>query len=171
MEDIRTTVDSITISWTTSPTVTSTVVSWEVIHDSDSTPRAVRHADNGSSELLIGINTYTIEGLLSDTEYDITITVINAAGNTTTGFTHSTVEGNSENIIKQAALIDYLYCYTESSEADNTAAAIIGGVIVAIVLIISITTAVTVILLVRNCRRSYSTQKRLVVHHYHHMTI
>ena len=55
-----TTMDSITITWTTSPTVTSTVVSWEVIHDSDSTPRAVRHTDSGSSELLIGINTYTI---------------------------------------------------------------------------------------------------------------
>ena len=30
MEDIMTTVDSITITWTTSPTVTGAVVSWEV---------------------------------------------------------------------------------------------------------------------------------------------
>ena len=96
MEDIMTTEDSITITWTTSPTVTGAVVSWEV--SDGSTTRAVRQSDSGSSGLIIGTNTYTIVGLMSSTEYDITVTVINAAGNNTYSFTHSTVEGNPGNI-------------------------------------------------------------------------
>ena len=92
-----TTEDSITITWTTSPTVTGAVVSWEV--SDGSTARAVRHTDSGSSGLIIGSNTYTIEGLMSSTEYDITVTVINAAGNNTYSVTHSTAEGNPGNII------------------------------------------------------------------------
>ena len=96
MEDIMTTEDSITITWTTSPTVTGAVVSWMVIHDSESIARAVRQTDSGSSGLIIGTNTYTIVGLMSNTEYDITVTVINAAGNNTYSFTHSTAEGKSE---------------------------------------------------------------------------
>ena len=89
-----TTEDSITITWTTSPTVTGAVVSWEV--SDGSTTRAVRQSDredSGTSGLIIG-NRYTIMGLLSSTEYDITVTVINAAGNNTYSFTHSTDEGN-----------------------------------------------------------------------------
>ena len=102
-----TTEDSITITWTTSPTVTGAVVSWEVIHDSESIARVVRHTDSGSSGLIIGTNTYTIVELMSSTEYDITVTVINAAGNNTYSLTHSTAEGNSGNIIhtQQAGLI------------------------------------------------------------------
>ena len=94
MEDITAEVNSITITWTTSPTVTGAVVSWEVIHDSESIARVVRHTDSGSSGLIIGTNRYTILGLMSSTEYDITVTVINAAGNNTYSFTHSTAEGN-----------------------------------------------------------------------------
>ena len=92
-----TTEDSITITWTTSPTVTGAVVSWEV--SDGSTARAVRQSDSGSSgtsgtsDLIIGTNTYTIMGLMSSTEYDITVTVINAAGNRTYNVTHSTAEG------------------------------------------------------------------------------
>ena len=92
MEDIMTTEDSITITWTTSPTVTGAVVSWEV--SDGSTTRAVRQTDSGTSGLITGTNNYTIEGLMSNTEYDITVTVINAAGNRTYGFIHSTDEGN-----------------------------------------------------------------------------
>ena len=99
MEDIITTEDSITIIWTTSPTVTGAVVSWEVIHDSESIARVVRHTDSGTSGLIIGTNTYTIVGLMSSTEYDITVTVINVAGNNTYSVTHSTAEGNPGNII------------------------------------------------------------------------
>ena len=89
-----TTEDSITIIWTTSPTVTGAVVSWEV--SDGSTTRAVRQTDSGSSGssgLIIGTNNYTIMGLMSSTEYDITVTVINAAGNNTYSLTHSTAEG------------------------------------------------------------------------------
>ena len=92
MEDIMTTEDSITITWTTSPTVTGAVVSWEV--SDGSTTRPVRQSDSGSSGLIIGTNTYTIVGLMSNAEYDITVTVINAAGNNTYSFIHSTDEGN-----------------------------------------------------------------------------
>ena len=91
--DIVTTVDSITITWTTSPTVTSAVVSWKV--SGGSTARAVHHTNSGNSGLLILSNTYTITELMSGTKYDITVTVINAAGNKSTSFTLSTVEGNS----------------------------------------------------------------------------
>ena len=98
MEDITAEVNSITITWTTSPTVIGAVVSWMVIHDSESIARVVRHTDSGSSGLIIGTNTYTIVGLMSNTEYDITVTVINAAGNNTYSFTHSTVEDNPGNI-------------------------------------------------------------------------
>ena len=91
MEDITAEVNSITITWTTTPTVTGAVVSWEV--SDGSTARAVRQTDSGSSGL-IGTNTYTIVGLMSSTEYDITVTVINAAGNNTYSVTHSTAEGN-----------------------------------------------------------------------------
>ena len=92
MEDIMTTEDSITITWTITPTVTGAVVSWEV--SDGSTTRAVRQTDSGTSGLIIGTNTYTILGLMSSTEYDITVTVINAAGNNTYSFIHSTDEGN-----------------------------------------------------------------------------
>ena len=89
-----TTEDSITITWTTTSTVTGAVVSWEV--SDGSTARAVRQSDredSGTSGLIIGSNRYTIMGLLSSTEYDITVTVINAAGNNTYSVTHSTAEG------------------------------------------------------------------------------
>ena len=92
-----TTEDAITITWTTSPTVTGAVVSWEV--SDGSTTRAVRQSDSGSSGLIIGTNTYTIVGLMSSTEYDIAVTVINAAGNNTYSVTYSTAEGNPGNII------------------------------------------------------------------------
>ena len=92
MEDITAEVDSITITWTTTPTVTGAVVSWEV--SDGSTARAVRQSDSGTSGLIIWSNIYTIEGLMSSTEYDITVTVINAAGNNTYSVTHSTAEGN-----------------------------------------------------------------------------
>ena len=91
MEDIMTTEDSITIIWTTSSTVTGAVVSWEV--SDGSTARAVRQTDREDSGLIIGTNTYTIVGLMSNTEYEITVTVINAAGNNTYNVTHSTAEG------------------------------------------------------------------------------
>ena len=93
MNDIEATEDSITITWTTSSTVTSAVISWEEIDHSESITRAVRQTDSGSSGLITGTNSYTIEGLMSSTEYDITVTVINAAGNSTYSFTHSTDKG------------------------------------------------------------------------------
>ena len=173
-----TTEDSITIIWTTSPTVTSAVVSWEV--SDGSTTRAVRQSDREDSGLIIWSNRYTILGLMSSTEYDITVTVINAAGNNTYSVTHSTAEGNPGNPYTTGSTdshsiiisTDTVNCDSASSEADNTAA-VIGGVVVAIVLIVSITTAVTVIIIyiMRYRRGNYSTQKRLAVYHYHYMYV
>ena len=49
----------------------------------------MRNAEGGSSDRLSG-NSYTIEGLRSDTSYDITLTIFNPAGSASTTFTRST---------------------------------------------------------------------------------
>ena len=133
---------SISLSWTvpSDSVVISSQVIWQVV---DSSIGAF-----GSSGSLTDTS-YTIEGLVTTTIYNITVIVTNTAGST-----------ESHPIIVSTG------CDSGSSEADNTAA-IIGGV-VAVVLIVSITTAVTVIIM-RNRRGSYSTQKRLAVYHYHYI--
>ena len=139
---------SISLSWSvpSDSVVISSQVIWQVV---DSNIGAF-----GSSGSLTDTS-YTIEGLVTTTIYNITVIVTNTAGST-----------ESQPIIVSTGTEG---CDCASSEADNTAA-IIGGV-VAIVLIVSITTAVTVIILVRNRRGSYSTQKRLAVYHYHYMYV
>ena len=136
---------SISLSWSvpSDSLVISSQVIWQVV---DSSSGAF-----GSSGSLTDTS-YTIEGLVTTTIYNITVIVTNTAGST-----------ESQPIIVSTG--------TEgaSSTADNTAA-IIGGV-VAVVLILSITTAVTIIILVRNRRGSYSTRKRLAVYHYHYMYV
>ena len=137
---------SISLSWSvpSDSVVISSQVIWQVV---DSSIGAF-----GSSGSLTDTS-YTIEGLVTTTIYNITVIVTNTAGST-----------ESHPIIVSTG--------TEgaSSTADNTAA-IIGGVVVAVVLILSITTAVTIIILVRNRRGSYSTRKRLAVYHYHYMYV
>ena len=137
---------SISLSWSvpSDSVVISSQVIWQVV---DSSIGAF-----GSSGSLTDTS-YTIEGLVTTTIYNITVIVTNTAGST-----------ESQPIIVSTGTGG---CDSGSSEADNTAA-IIGGVIVAIVLIVSITTAVTVIIM-RNRRGSYSTQKRLAVYQYHYI--
>ena len=139
---------SISLSWSvpSDSVVISSQVIWQVV---DSSIGAF-----GSSGSLTDTS-YTIEGLVTTTIYNITVIVTNTAGST-----------ESQPIIVSTGTEG---CDSGSSEADNTAA-IIGGV-VAVVLIVSITTAVTVIILVRYHRGSYSTQKRLAVYHYHYMYV
>ena len=138
---------SISLSWSvpSDSVVISSQVIWQVV---DSSIGAF-----GSSGSLTDTS-YTIEGLVTTTIYNITVIVTNTAGST-----------ESQPIIVSTGTEG---CDSGSSEADNTAA-IIGGV-VAVVLIVSITTAVTVIIM-RNRRGSYSTQKRLAVYHYHYMYV
>ena len=140
---------SISLSWSvpSDSVVISSQVIWQVV---DSSIGAF-----GSSGSLTDTS-YTIEGLVTTTIYNITVIVTNTAGST-----------ESQPIIVSTGTGG---CDSGSSEADNTAA-IIGGVIVAVVLIVSITTAVTIIILVRNRRGSYSTRKRLAVYHYHYMYV
>ena len=85
---------SITISWSVESAEMSTaVVDWELA--SDAGARAVRQADSGTSGTsgpIMG-SSYPITGLKSGTAYNITITVINAAGSTFTKVTLSTAQG------------------------------------------------------------------------------
>ena len=137
---------SISLSWSvpSDSVVISSQVIWQVV---DSSSGAF-----GSSGSLTDTS-YTIEGLVTTTIYNITVIVTNTAGST-----------ESHPIIVSTGTGG---CDSASSEADNTPA-IIGGVVVAVVLIVSITTAVTVIIM-RNRRGNYSTQKRLAVYHYHYI--
>ena len=141
---------SISLSWSvpSDSVVISSQVIWQVV---DSSIGAF-----GSSGSLTDTS-YTIEGLVTTTIYNITVIVTNTAGST-----------ESQPIIVSTGTEG---CDSGSSEADNTAA-VIGGV-VAVVLIVSITTAGTVIIIyiLRYRRGSYSTQKRLAVYHYHYMYV
>ena len=88
------TADTITLSWTVPTDVTGSEVSWELSGET-SRRRRVRNAEGGTSgRLPADQNSYTIDKLSSGTSYDITVTVFNSAGNSSTTFTRSTEEGS-----------------------------------------------------------------------------
>ena len=92
---VMATADTITISWAVPPDVTGSEVSWELTEQMRRR-RRVRNAEGGTSgRLPADQNSYTIDKLSSGTSYDITVTVFNPAGNSSTTFTRST-EGGSE---------------------------------------------------------------------------
>ena len=79
---------TITLSWSLPTDVTGSEVSWEL---KDLT--RVHSAEGGTSgQLPGGQNSYTIGRLRSGTSYDITVTVFNPAGSSSTTFTHSTTD-------------------------------------------------------------------------------
>ena len=55
---------------------------------------ATKADDNEGTSGRITDNTYTIGGLKSDTEYTITVTVVNPAGSMANSITRSTEKGN-----------------------------------------------------------------------------
>ncbi|CAI8028407.1 Netrin receptor DCC, partial [Geodia barretti] len=150
MDIIDTTSTTITISWSLPPDVTGFEVSWELTEQTRRR-RRVRNAEGGTSgRLSADQNSYTIDKLRSGTSYDITVTVFNPAGSSSTTFTRSTDGG----------VIDANQAESTSCECDNTSA-IIGGV-VAVVLIIatSLTVIVVVILVLRSRSGNYSAKTR-----------
>ena len=173
-DSIVTAPTTITISWGLPPDVTGSEVSWELTEQTRRR-RQVRNAERGTSgQLPADHNSYTIDKLRSGTSYDITVTVFNPAGSSSTTFTRST-EGGSEfhknftilwrklwecchatggnEIQYRVSFIPFMavtVAESTSCECDNTSA-IIGGV-VAVVLIIatSLTVIVVVILVLRS---------------------
>ena len=96
MDSIETTPTTVTISWSLPPNnITGSEVSWELT-EQRRRRRRVHNAEGGTSgRLLADQNSYTIDKLRSGTSYDITVTVFNSAGSSSTTFTRST-EGGSE---------------------------------------------------------------------------
>ena len=93
MDIIDTTSTTITISWSLPPDVTGSEVSWELTEQMRRR-RRVRNAEGGTSgRLPADQNSYTIDKLRYGTSYDITVTVFNPAGNSSTTFTRSTDGG------------------------------------------------------------------------------
>ena len=84
IEVIVVTASMIFFSWTASPSGTTSEVNW--------TPTGRQSADGGTSGKIME-NSYTITNLRSRTSYEITVTVSNAAGSSSTTFTYSTTEG------------------------------------------------------------------------------
>ena len=92
MDSIKTTDSTITLSWTVPPDATESEVTWEL--SGQTRRRAVRQDnDMTSGKLSKDQSSYTIPGLSSGTSYDITVTVFNPAGGSSTTFTHTTAEG------------------------------------------------------------------------------
>ena len=91
-DNIVATANSISLSWTVPPDATESEVTWEL---SGQTRRRAVPQDNDmtSGRLPKDQNSYTISGLRSCTSYDITVTVFNPAGSSSTTFTHTTAEG------------------------------------------------------------------------------
>ena len=95
MDSIETSPTTITISWGLPPDVTGSEVSWDLAEQMRRR-RGVHNAERGTSgQLLADQNSYTVNKLRSGTSYDITVTVFNPAGSSSTTFTRST-EGGSE---------------------------------------------------------------------------
>ena len=76
-DTIEATSDTITFSWSLGLYIDYSVVMWQ-IEDSGSPTN-----DGVSEKIDAPVDSYTIEGLKSDTEYSITVTVVNPAGNVT----------------------------------------------------------------------------------------
>ncbi|CAI8057625.1 Receptor-type tyrosine-protein phosphatase S [Geodia barretti] len=92
MDSIETS-PTITIFWSLPPDVTGSEVSWELTEQTRRR-RRVRNAERGTSgPLSADENSYTIDKLRYGTSYDITVTVFNPAGSSSTTFTRSTEGG------------------------------------------------------------------------------
>ena len=92
MDIIETSSTTITLSWSLPPDVTGSEVSWELAEERRR--RRVRNAEGGTSgQLSANENSYTIDKLRSGTSYDITVTVFNPIGSSSTTFTRSTDGG------------------------------------------------------------------------------
>ncbi|CAI8054765.1 Receptor-type tyrosine-protein phosphatase S, partial [Geodia barretti] len=137
------TADTITLSWAVPPDVTGSEVSWELTEERRR--RRVRNAEEGTSgPLSADQNSYTIDKLRIGTSYDITVTVFNPAGNSSTTFTRSTEEGSP----------------TSSPNEDSGGSGvggIVAGVIIAIVLVVAVVAILIVVVwLVKRRSRTVS---------------
>ena len=93
LDSVETTTSTMIFSWTLPTDATEYQVSWELT-DMTSRRRGARSAEGGASGRLPGDqNLYTILRLRSGTSYDITVTISNPAGSSSTTFTHSTADG------------------------------------------------------------------------------
>ena len=94
MDSIKVTSDSITLSWSVGEHVTYSEVVWrETVSDGGVATKADDTVKNKTIDA--PGNTYTIGGLKSDTEYTITVTVVNPAGSMISPpITRSTEKGN-----------------------------------------------------------------------------
>ena len=91
MDSIKVTSNSITLSWSVDKYVTSSEVVWRASNGGVTTKA---DGDEGTSGRITD-STYTIGGLKSDTEYTITVTVVNPAGSMTgPPITRTTEKGN-----------------------------------------------------------------------------
>ena len=88
MDSIETTSNSITLSWSVGEHVTYSKVEWRA---ADVTTKA----DDNPVRVEAPGNTYTIEGLKSNTPYTITVTVVNPAGSMTSSITRTTEDSKS----------------------------------------------------------------------------
>ena len=87
MDSIKTTSNSITLSWSVGEHVAYSEVEWQEAG-------VTTKADDSPVRVDAPGNTYTIEGLKSNTPYTITVTVVNPAGRVTSSITHTTEKGN-----------------------------------------------------------------------------
>ena len=95
---MKVTSDSITLSWSVDKYVTSSVVEWQETGSDGGV--ATKANDNEGTSGRITDNTYTIGGLKSDTEYTITVTVVNPLGNMTSQLiTFTNEKGNEYTVI------------------------------------------------------------------------
>ena len=82
----------ISLSWTLQPNLTGFQVSWELANQTRR--RAVYGTGGGTSgQLPEDQNSYTINALRSGRSYDVTVTVFNPAGNSSTTLTQSITGG------------------------------------------------------------------------------
>ena len=89
MDSIKVTSNSITLSWSVGEHVTYSEVVWREVG-------VTTKADDNHVRVDAPGNTYTIEGLKSDTRYTITVTVVNPAGSMTSQpITHTTEKSKS----------------------------------------------------------------------------
>ena len=88
MDSIKTTSNSITLSWSVGEHVTYSEVEWREAG-------VTTKADDNPVRINAPGNTYTIEGLKSDTPYTITVIVVNPAGNMTSSITRTTEKSKS----------------------------------------------------------------------------
>ncbi|CAI8055359.1 hypothetical protein GBAR_LOCUS30232 [Geodia barretti] len=151
MDSIETTPTTITLSWSLPRNVTGSEVSWELTEQT-TRRRGVRNAEGGTSgRLPADQDSYTIDKLSSGTSYDITVTVFNPIGSSSTTFTRSTEGG----------VID-----ANQAESTSNTSAIIGGVVavaVAFMIITSLTVIVVVILVLRSRSGNCSAKTRATV--------